>query len=239
MLNNISPITRNLIILNVIMFLVSEYVFPSLQGDFAGYLPTSPHFHFWQLITHMFMHGGIVHLVFNMLTLWNFGSILEYTLGQRNYIILYFLSGIGSFILFNFWNYYQVYQLHRILFSEGIDIREVYINSVKGMQGVFHETEAAYILRSYLNIRMVGASGAVFGVLAGFATLFPNAKMYVMFIPFPIKSKYLLPIVIVVSVYLGINQFEWDNVAHFAHIGGALVGWVLVRNWKKNRDRIY
>lgn len=239
MLNNTLPITKNIIILNIIMFLVSEYIFPSLQADFAGYLPTSPHFHFWQLITHMFMHGSIMHLAFNMLTLWNFGNILERTLGQKNYIILYFLSGIGSFILFNFWNYYQVYQLHQILANEGSDIREVYINSAKGMQVAFQETEAAYVLRSYLNTRMVGASGAVFGVIAGFATLFPNAQMYMMFIPFPIKAKILLPIVIAVSVYLGINQFAWDNIAHFAHIGGALVGWVLIRNWKKNRDRIY
>ena len=86
---------------------------------------------------------------------------------------------------------------------------------------------------------MVGASGAVFGVIAGFATLFPNAQMFMMFIPFPIKAKYLVPIVVGVSVYLGIHQFEWDNVAHFAHIGGALVGWGLVKNWKQNRNIIY
>ena len=173
------------------------------------------------------------------ITLWNFGNILESTLGQKKYIILYFISGIGAFILFNFWNYYQVYELHQVLINEGSDIREVYLNSAKGMREAFQETEAENTLRSYLNTRMVGASGAVFGVIAGFATLFPNAQMFMMFIPFPIKAKYLVPVVVVVSVYLGINQFEWDNVAHFAHIGGALVGWTLVKNWNKNRNSIY
>ena len=238
-MNNTLPITKNLIVLNVIIFILSEYLVPSLQEDFAGYLPTSPHFHFWQLITHMFMHGSVMHLVFNMFTLWNFGNILESTLGQKKYITLYFISGIGAFILFNFWNYYQVYELHQVLINEGSDIREVYLNSAKGMREAFQETEAENALRSYLNTRMVGASGAVFGVIAGFATLFPNAQMFMMFIPFPIKAKYLVPVVVVVSVYLGINQFEWDNVAHFAHIGGALVGWGLVKNWKQNRNIIY
>ena len=185
------------------------------------------------------MHGSVMHLVFNMFTLWNFGNILESTLGQKKYITLYFISGIGAFILFNFWNYYQVYELHQVLINEGSDIREVYLNSAKGMRVVFQETEAENALRSYLNTRMVGASGAVFGVIAGFATLFPNAQMFMMFIPFPIKAKYLVPIVVGVSVYLGIHQFEWDNVAHFAHIGGALVGWTLVKNWNKNRHSIY
>jgi len=191
----------------------------------------------------IFLYVGVeVSIVSNLPALLHtddFGNILESTLGQKKYIILYFISGIGAFILFNFWNYYQVYELHQVLINEGSDIREVYLNSAKGMREAFQETEAENTLRSYLNTRMVGASGAVFGVIAGFATLFPNAQMFMMFIPFPIKAKYLVPVVVVVSVYLGINQFEWDNVAHFAHIGGALVGWTLVKNWNKNRNSIY
>lgn len=241
MLNNTPPITRNIIILNIVFFVITECVFPSLQWNFAAYLPTSPNFQSWQLFTHMFMHSGMMHLVFNMLTLWNFGSVLERTLGQKQYTILYFLSGLGSFILFNFWNYYQVYELHQILLQEDTDIREVYQNAMNYPINTIlpDESEAAYTLRNYLITPMMGASGAVFGVVAGFCTLYPDAKMYMMFIPFPIKAKYLLPIVIVISAYLGVRQFSWDNVAHFAHIGGALVGWVLVRIWKKKGYRFY
>lgn len=241
MLNQIPPVTRNIIILNVLLFILTmEGVFPQFKHTLSAYLPTSPHFHSWQIVTHMFMHGGWMHLAFNMFTLWNFGSVLERTLGERKFLILYFLSGLGAFILFNFWNYYQIYELHKILVAEYTDIREIYRNAVEyfpyPLEG---ESPASYELRAFLNSSMLGASGAVFGVMAGFCTIYPNAEMFVMFIPFPIKAKYLLPIVMVISAYLGIKQFSWDNVAHFAHIGGALIGWGLVRGWKNNNYRLY
>jgi hypothetical protein len=180
----------------------------------------------------MFMHGSLMHLLFNMLTLWSFGSILEQALGGRHFAILYFLSGLGSFILFNFWNYYQVYELTQALLQQGVDVREIYLNAGKSLI----ESEEAHSLLDYLSMPMLGASGAILGTVAGFGTLFPDAKISLMFIPYPIKAKYLLPIVILISAYLGIRQFEWDNVAHFAHIGGALVGWLMIRNWKTNRN---
>lgn len=234
---NAVPVTKNIIVLNVLLFALTELLFPELKTTLAAYLPSSPFFRSWQVITHMFMHGSFFHLLFNMLTLWSFGSILEQTLGAKRYILLYFLSGLGAFILFNFWNYYQVYQITQILLSEGADIREIYLSIANKAQTLPHHTEAAYALASYLAVPMLGASGAVFGVVAGFSTLFPNAEIMLMFIPFPIKAKYLLPIVVVVSAYLGIRQFDWDNIAHFAHIGGAFVGWLMVRNWKNNQNR--
>ncbi|MDO4763575.1 MAG: rhomboid family intramembrane serine protease [Flavobacteriaceae bacterium] len=234
MLNHIPPITRNIIILNVILFVITEFLFPSLKWDLSAYIPTSPHFQSWQVITHMFMHNGFMHLAFNMFTLWSFGSVLERTLGEKKFIILYFLSGLGAFILFNLWNYYQVYELHKILAESDVDIREIYRNTARyGIQPIFGETQTAYALRIFLSSPMLGASGAVFGVMAGFCTIYPNSKMFIMFIPFPIKAKYLLPIVILISAFLGIRSFSWDNVAHFAHIGGALIGWGLVHSWKK------
>ena len=235
---NTTPITKNLIALNVILYIVAEYIFPFLKPYLVAYLPSSPIFHSWQVITHMFMYGDMFHLLFNMFTLWSFGTVLEHTLGAKKFIILYFLSGLGAFILFNVWNYYQVYQLHQVLAQEGVDIRQIYIDAANHLKTPLpDDTQASYALRSYLSVPMLGASGAVFGVVAGFSTLFPNAKMMMMFIPFPIKAKFLLPIVIVISAYLGVKQFSWDNIAHFAHIGGALVGWLMILNWKKNRDR--
>jgi membrane associated rhomboid family serine protease len=149
----------------------------------------------------MFMHGGIMHIAFNMLTLASFGPLLERFLGEKKYIMLYFLSGFGAFALNSLWIYYETITT-----------------------GHFD------------NVAMLGASGAIFGVVAAFTALYPNAEMMIMFIPFPIKAKILLPIVIIGSIYLGINNI--GGVAHFAHIGGAIVGYILIKIWGRNRYRI-
>ena len=238
MFNHIAPVTRNIIGVNIILFIISEYFFPELKFLLSAYLPSSPNFHSWQVITHMFMHGSLMHLVFNMFTLFSFGNILELTLGQRQYLILYFLSGIGAFVLFNFWNYYQVYQISQVLIEEGADIREIYLNSDFSNFKLMNSSEAALALQQHLSGPILGASGAVFGIVAGFSTLFPNSEIFMMFIPFPIKAKYLFPIVVFISLFLGIRQLDGDNIAHFAHVGGALVGWIMMKNWKNNRNRI-
>ena len=129
------------------------------------------------------------------------------------------------------------YDLTQALLQQGVDVREIYLNAGKPfVEKSLIESEEAHSLLTYLSMPMLGASGAIFGVVAGFGTLFPDSKISLMFIPYPIKAKYLLPIVILISAYLGIRQFEWDNVAHFAHIGGALEGWLMIRNWKANRN---
>ena len=199
---NITPVTRNIIILNVIVFALANTVFPQMNYSLAAYFPLSPEFKSWQIITHMFMHGSIMHIAFNMLTLASFGPLLERFLGEKKYILLYFLSGLGAYALNSLWIYYEM------------------VNNGN----------------EFMNVAMLGASGAIFGVVAAFTALYPNAEMMIMFIPFPIKAKILLPIVIVGSIYLGINNV--GGVAHFAHIGGALVGYILIKIWGRNRYRI-
>ena len=201
MFQNITPITKNIIILNVIIFILA-FIFPQLNTYLAAYYPTSPNFKSWQIITHMFMHGGFMHIAFNMLTLASFGPLLERFLGEKKYILLYFLSGLGAYALNSLWIYYE-------MLNNG---------------------------NEFMNVAMLGASGAIFGVVAAFTALYPNAEMMIMFIPFPIKAKILLPIVIVGSIYLGINNV--GGVAHFAHIGGAIVGYILIKIWGRNRYRI-
>ena len=201
MFQNITPITKNIIILNVIIFILA-FIFPQLNTYLAAYYPTSPNFKSWQIITHMFMHGGFMHIAFNMLTLASFGPLLERFLGEKKYILLYFLSGLGAYALNSLWIYYE-------MLNNG---------------------------NEFMNVAMLGASGAIFGVVAAFTALYPNAEMMIMFIPFPIKAKILLPIVIVGSIYLGINNV--GGVAHFAHIGGAIVGYILIKVWGRNRYRI-
>ena len=210
MFQNITPITKNIIILNVIIFILAMLI-PQLNTYLAAYYPTSPNFKSWQIITHMFMHApmgygiGLTHILFNMLTLASFGPVLEQVLGERKYIMLYFLSGIGAYLLNCGWNYFEIMQ--------GANVQEIY------------------------SIPMMGASGAIFGVVAAFSTMFPDAKLFFMFIPFPIKAKYLLPGIIVISLYLGFSG-SMGGIAHFAHIGGAIVGYILAKSWKDNQYRI-
>lgn len=247
MFQNITAITKNIIIINVVVF-----VLVSLAGNYglqignwlAGYFPLSPNFRSWQIITHMFMHGGIMHIAFNMLTLLSFGPVLEQVLGEKKFTILYFLAGLGGFALYNLINFFQVQQLTNFLNQQDFNLNDIYKISEYGYRrGLVFSTnptvqEKAYSLYSILSTPMVGASGAIFGVVAAFSTLFPNAKLMFMFIPAPIKAKYLLPIIILGSIFLGIGQFSWDNVAHFAHIGGAIVGYLYIRHWKKNNNYI-
>ena len=202
MFQNITPITKNIIILNVIVFILSNTFLPQMYYFLVAYFPLAPEFKSWQIVTHMFMHGGIMHIAFNMLTLASFGPLLERFLGEKKYILLYFLSGLGAYALNSLWIYYE-------MLNNG---------------------------NEFMNVAMLGASGAIFGVVAAFTALYPNAEMMIMFIPFPIKAKILLPIVIVGSIYLGINNV--GGVAHFAHIGGALVGYILIKIWGRNRYRI-
>ena len=202
MFPHLTPITRNIIILNVIIYILSNFIFPQMYDYLVAYFPLAPQFKSWQIITHMFMHAGIMHIAFNMITFASFGPVLENVLKEKKFLILYFLSGLGAFVLHSLWLYFEMVSTQQII-----------------------------------DARMLGASGAIFGVIAGFTALYPDAKMYIMFIPFPIKAKVLLPIAIIGSLYFGITG-GGGNVAHFAHIGGAVVGYFLVKYWGRNRYRI-
>lgn len=241
MFNNIPPITRNIIIINVIVFILTYVLQTDLMYRYlAAFYPFSPFFHSWQVITHMFMHGSFIHILFNLMTLYSFGPVLEQVLGDKKYVILYFVSGLGAFFLFNLWNFVEVEQIKTSLQSLGFDL-----NGYMDGESVEFKGNAAAILQqqglvnqlqSIISVPMVGASGAIFGVIAAFATLYPDAKIMLMFIPVPIKVKYLMPVVIIVSVYLGISG-NVGGIAHLAHVGGALVGFILAKIWKKHLYR--
>ncbi|MFP3596450.1 rhomboid family intramembrane serine protease [Chryseobacterium sp. SIMBA_029] len=244
MFNNIPPITRNIIIINVIMF-IATFFLPHLDDILAAYYPFSPNFRSWQIITHMFMHGGYMHIIFNMFTLFSFGPILEQVLGEKKYLILYFVSGLGAFALYNLWNFVEVQQVSAALENLGVNVADIYTQasiSYTGNVGANIKTpeqvELFRTLYSILRSPMLGASGAIFGVIAAFAALYPDAKIMIMFIPVPVKVKYILPIIIVVSIFLGISG-NVGGIAHFAHVGGALVGFLLAMIWKKKLYRTH
>jgi len=241
MFNSIPPVTRNIIIINIAVFVIANLLF---QDRFVGYLaafyPFSPFFKSWQIVTHMFMHGSFMHILFNMFTLFSFGPILENSLGEKKYLILYFLSGLGAFFLFNLWNFVEVQQISSELQQLGFNLNEYLSGSSVqysgSSQAVLRQQELIGELNGIMGTPMVGASGAIFGVVAAFATLYPDAKIGIMFIPIPMKVKYVLPVVVIGSIYLGVSG-NGGGIAHLAHVGGAIVGFILARIWRKHLYR--
>jgi len=253
MFPKLTPVTKNIIILCAVVYLITNLVNTDyFYAMLPAFYPFSPNFRSWQIVTHMFMHApfndssgiGVMHILFNMLTLWSFGPVLEQVLGSKKFAILYFASGLGAFVLFNVWNFYEIHQLTSALTSEGINVAEIFRKSALNYHGDVmnpgktpETREMAQNLFSALQSPMLGASGAIFGVVAAFSTMFPDAKLMFMFIPFPIKAKYLLPIIIVISLYLQFSG-NMSGIAHLAHIGGAIIGFFLARKWRNNKFRI-
>jgi rhomboid-like protein len=165
----------------------------------------------------MFLHGGWSHILFNMFALFSFGPILEYSIGAKRFFNLYFICGIGA----------SVFQM----IVQGIEVHSL-IGSIT-LPPDLQVNDPAIIakLQSIYASPIIGASGAIFGLLVAFGMLFPNMELMILFIPVPVKAKYIIPVYIIIEVYLGVTQFSGDNVAHFAHLGGALLGFVLVKIW--------
>ena len=241
MFNNIPPITRNIIIINIVVFILTYVLQTDMMYRYlAAFYPFSPFFHSWQIITHMFMHGSFMHILFNLMTLYSFGPVLEQVLGDKKYVLLYFVSGLGAFFLFNLWNFVEVEQIKSSLQSLGFDLAGYMDGESVSFKGnsaaILEQQNLVNQLQSIISVPRVGASGAIFGVIAAFATLYPDAKIMLMFIPVPVKVKYLMPVVIIVSIYLGISG-NAGGIAHLAHVGGALVGFILAKIWKKHLYR--
>ena len=220
---NISPVVKNLLIINIIFFIATWMLSSTIDLNrlLAAYYFNSPNFRVWQIITYMFMHGSIGHIFFNMFALFMFGPILEYSIGSKRFFNLYFICGIGAIVLQIL---VQAIQVHGI---------------IGGFTIVHPELESSYLefganaqkLFDIYNAPIVGASGAIFGLLVAFAMLYPNMELYMFFIPIPIKAKYFIGFYVLLEIYLGLQQYGGDNVAHFAHLGGALFGFIMIKVW--------
>ena len=182
---NLTPAVKNIIIINVLIYLAC-FVVPGLNDALTGYYFASPNFRPWQIVTHMFMHSqyDFTHIFFNMYALYLFGTALENYWGTKRFVIYYMTCGIGA-------------------------------------------------LYSAINTGVVGASGAVFGVLLGFGMLFPNTELMLLFPPIPLKAKYFVMIYGAIEFFLAMRQTTGDNVAHYAHLGGMLFGYLLLKYWQK------
>ncbi len=262
-------VVKNLLIINVLVFLLTQAL--ATRGiDLDNYLALhywqSPMFRWWQLVTHMFMHGNWGHIFFNMFALWMFGRILENMWGPKRFLIFYMVCGVGAalchlgvltFEFTRFYNDFLVYQQHPGLnqFRDFIRIHHVAVNPESMASWINNPTSLAeindsidFLSRYYFgDARMpgmiseatVGASGAIFGLLFAFGYLFPNTMLYVYF-AIPIKAKWFVAIYAAIELFSGIQNSAGDNIAHFAHLGGMLFAFIMLRLWnKKIRSQFY
>ena len=220
--------TFAILVLNIAIFILVE-VFEELRPVLSLYYFDHPNFQPYQILSHVFMHGGFAHLFFNMYALVIFGSVIEQVIGTKKYIVLYFVAAMGAFAL----------QLGNTWYSlKDVTPETMEIIQSQGYQALqegknFVDETLASINLEY-NISLVGASGAIMGLLMAFAIIFPNAKMQIIFVPIDIKAKYFMPFYMLVELFLGVSNFQWDNIGHFAHLGGAIFGALLVWIWKRN-----
>ena len=201
------------------------------------YVPGSEHFRPLQLITHMFMHGNIGHIFFNMFALWMFGNMLENVWGGRRFLIYYMATGLGAALIHLGWNYFELMQVTQSVSAEQVQ-RVIQEGSSILMRGQNYSDPALAKLNLIYNIPTVGASGAVFGILLAFGMLFPNTRIYLYF-AFPIKAKYFVIGYGLLELFNGIANDPSSNVAHFAHLGGMLFGFILIKYWQRKNGHRY
>jgi membrane associated rhomboid family serine protease len=234
-------VVKNLLIINGLFFIGTFVLKNSFDFNLVKYFGLhtvhSPDFMPHQLITHMFMHGGISHLLFNMFALWMFGNQLENVWGSKRFLIYFIITGLGAAMLQLAVIQFQISFLEAKM---GVDqINMVLADGYGALQNNMNFSDSTLArLNNLYHTPMVGASGAVFGLLLAFGMLFPNTVIYLYF-AIPVKAKYFVTFYGLAELYMGIQNSATDNVAHFAHLGGMLFGYFLIKYWRKNSSHFY
>lgn len=212
------PITKNLIIINVLMFfamIVGERWGVDLTSALGLHFVLASDFHFYQLFTYMFMHANVTHIFFNLFMFWMFGRTMETVWGARRFLIFYLVCGLGAGVM-----------------QEIVQLGQYYVEGLY-LYDLVRTNAGSISMGDYLNMwTTVGASGAIYGILLGFGMTFPNERILLLIPPIPIRAKYMVIASIVIELLCGLNA-SGDNVAHFAHLGGMLFGWLMIRYWRK------
>ena len=262
---NLTPTVRNLLIANVVFFLAQTSLLPLITQVGSLYPIGSPYFYPWQFFTYMFLHGSWGHLLANMFGLISFGPLLEQRWGASRFLIFWMICGVGAGLLYEGVRAYEGHKMEqaRQEFHQsptGADFANFFRNYYPEATG--YETLASALQRNPTNPEyisaatnavdgvvtetrdsrsggMLGASGALFGILFAFAYLFPNTELMLLFFPFPIKAKYFVFLYAAYELYAGVHRTPGDNVAHFAHLGGLLIGFVVLKFWEGGRERFY
>jgi membrane associated rhomboid family serine protease len=264
---NITPTVKQLLIINVIFYIGANFIGNRDMNYslLSLYSFQNPNFHFWQPLTHMFMHAPIPnfsHILFNMFGLYSFGSALEHFWGGKKFLFFYISCGLGAALLHNLVNYYEMQSLlseiSNMNFSKSelqtllsVDFESLFTKdghfisgNIKTILDREHCTNEQFNLlveaSNNFNSTAVGASGAIYGLLTAFAFMFPNAELALLFVPIPIKAKYFVPGIIAIDLFLGLKGQSIfgagsTGIAHFAHIGGALTGFIMMWFWKKTQ----
>lgn len=244
-MNKFFDAIKVIILVNVVLFAI-PYVFPDMEvqmvNSLALYFPANEHFNYWQLVTSMFMHGGVAHLLLNMYALWAFGTPLETMWGKNKFLFFYFMSGIGANVIYLAVNYFQFHSLYNELLNAGISAESIQTILTTGSNDdsivrILSTEKLSTFIDLYRN-PAVGASGAIYGVLVAFGMAFPNAKLALIFFPVPIAAKYFIPALITIDLFSGITGFSifGGGIAHFAHVGGAAVGFLIILLWRKKQS---
>lgn len=217
-LSNLPTAVKNIIIINVLVYLLTYVKGNFMYENFALFYPTSPFFHWWQPLTHMFMHGGFWHLFFNMYTLFIFGSVLERIWGMKKFLIFYFVTGLGAAAVHTCVEWIQMTHWMTQVAQSGSLAAQASIHAMKMTP-------------------TVGASGAIYGLLMGYAVLYPDAIMRLLFPPVEMKAKWFVLIFAAIELLTGLTG-TGTGIAHFAHLGGLIFGYILLAYWKK-KETLY
>lgn len=228
-MRSIPETIKQLIIINVIFYFGSQFLGDLSYDILALHYFENDKFLISQLLTHMFMHGSPSHILFNMFGLWMFGSPLEQMWGRQKFLFFYFSAGLGAAAL-----QMLVYNINVQTLYNVIELNNLSLSDPGMLLNYMSQNDYNQAISSFNSV-MVGASGAIYGVLVAFAFSFPNSKLMLLFPPIPVKAKYFVPLLILMDLFFGLSSFSIGSIAHFAHIGGALIGLIMVLYWKKNQ----
>ncbi|MCU0352721.1 MAG: rhomboid family intramembrane serine protease [Cytophagales bacterium] len=256
----LTPMVRNLLFFTIGFFLLQQFV-GWFTSAFSVHSFLSSRFQLYQLVTYIFLHGSLMHIFSNMFGLIMFGPMLERVWGPGRFLAFYLITGIGAALIHNGINYYEMMQMQEAAndflssptpsnFADYLYRFDLKLNDPEFLENFDNNPNNPELLRQskqvvraslteLLDVPTLGASGAVFGIMAAFALLFPNTELFLLFFPFPIKAKYFVILYGLFEYYSGIQRNPGDNVAHFAHLGGMLFGFILVKLWGTQRNRFY
>jgi len=256
---NLTPIVRNLLIINIAIYIIQGFVDISFAQILGMHYLRSALFEPYQFMSYMFVHGDFMHLFHNMFAVFMFAPALEYALGSQRFTTFYLACGLGAGLIYGGIQYWEISQLEQAkdlflaiptvehfqqfmsLYSKDFAlisareyeyITQIFPQNASSPEVIAHtKSLVEHYFGMRANVPMVGASGAVFGILVGFGILYPNLEMFILFLPIPIRAKYLIGAYLIWEIYATIQQNPYDNVAHVAHLGGALVGFLLIYFW--------
>lgn len=244
-MNRLTEAVKHLLIVNVLFFIATALYGDMMYEWFALWFPEGENFQLWQIVSHMFMHGGFAHIGMNMFVLWMFGGPVEQYLGKNKFLFLYFSAGLAAVLFQLGFHYLNLLPIQNELISTGllkVDIIEMMSTNNKigdlSKYQIGLLEQAFPIYREHFFTTMVGASGCVAGIVAAFAIMSPNAELMLIFLPIPVKAKYLIPAMFILldvfPMITGTSLVGSSNIAYMAHIGGAIIGAFIMWYWKKN-----